>query len=101
MSLHQEIFFIGHMNGLVLDGRLGPDDKYRPIKLRCIGIAADVARDLDYASKLQRTPALLERLKAHGRAQGRRFLELLGSERADELTACTGRDVWGRDRPPG
>ena len=101
MSLHQEIFFIGHMNGLVLDGRLGPDDKYRPIKLRCIGIAGEVARDLDYASKLQRTPALLERLKAHGRAQGRRFLELLGSERADELTACTGRDVWGRDLPPG
>lgn len=74
LSLEQELHFVRKINEFVAAGHLA-DTKYRRVRIEEIGID----HPLDLASKLDRSPAFLERLKLHGRAQAGRFLEQRGS----------------------
>lgn len=71
LSLHQELYFIEKINQLVGSGSL-VDTKYRHITIDKIALE----RDLDVASKLDRSPSFLRELMAHGQAAASAFLEL-------------------------
>lgn len=71
LSLQQELYFIGKVNQWA--GRLG--DGYRHIEVREI----DLDLDLDLASKLDRSPAFIDRLFEEGRRRAARFLATLSS----------------------
>lgn len=61
------------INEFVAAGHL-KETKYRHVRIEEIGID----HPLDLASKLDRTPAFLGRLMAHGQAQAGRFLKQRG-----------------------
>ena len=69
LSLAQELFFIEKMNELVAAGALA-GTKYRQIGVGRISLD----RELDMASKLDRRPAFLAELMAHGEDQASAFL---------------------------
>jgi NTE family protein len=69
LSLEQELVFISMLNRAIARGSLN-DPRFRPI--RATRIALD--RDLDYRSKLDRRPELLEELRELGRTKARWFL---------------------------
>jgi NTE family protein len=69
LSLEQELYFIDRINRFVGDGSLS-GTKHRKIGVEIITID----RDLDYASKLDRTPSFLDALAAHGEEQAAAFL---------------------------
>jgi NTE family protein len=102
ISFQQEVFFISQINSLIHDNHLTDQGlkRFRPIKLRAITMAGDIADNLDYESKLNRDPDFLRLLLAHGEKRGRQFLEILDSPDADNATACASRDIWGRWTEP-
>jgi NTE family protein len=71
LSLFQELRFVDKINELVRTGQL-QSDKYREVPWDEISIGEDV--DLDLPSKVDRSPAFLEQLMVHGRAQADEFL---------------------------
>jgi NTE family protein len=68
LSLSQELFFINKINELVASGAL--TGKYREISVGKIVMD----RDLDYASKLDRSPGFIADLIAHGEEAATAFL---------------------------
>jgi NTE family protein len=74
LSLRQECGFIERVNEWIAKGYL-PADRYKPITLRTIALD----RELDVASKLDRTPAFLASLMAEGDRQATAFLAALGA----------------------
>ena len=72
LSLTQELYFIGKINELVRTGAL-EGTKYREIAVETIALS----RDLDSASKLDRSPEFLADLMALGDESAEAFLERL------------------------
>ena len=68
LSLNQEIRFIEQVNEWVHGKKLVSDDM-KIIHIREITMGEDVSGELDYASKLDRAPAYIARLMAHGEAR--------------------------------
>jgi NTE family protein len=97
ISFQQEVSAIAFLNRLALTGGLAGDAlrRYATVKIRVIAMAPEIAEPLDYESKFDRNPLLIEQLLEHGDDQARRFLDALRSEDADELTALPRRDIWG------
>lgn len=84
ISLEQELRIIEMMNRLLASGQISAP-KYHPIHVARIVLE----RELDYASKLDRTPAFLTELMEYGRAEARIFLK----ERAGMLHTLKARGV--------
>jgi NTE family protein len=76
LSLHQEIGFVEKVNDWISSGRLRDSTK-KVVRIRWIAMEDAFARGLDYSSKLDRRPAFLEELMAHGRRQARELLRRL------------------------
>ena len=90
LSLHQELGFIEKVDQLLEEGRLAADGRYKQIVVRLIELSRPRrSRALGTASKLNRDPAFIAELLAHGQARAEEFLAALAFERA-----------W-RDRDPG
>lgn len=70
LSLEQELFFIAKITELVAAGALA-GTKYREITVGRVVLD----RDLDYASKLDRSPAFISDLIAYGEEQATAFLQ--------------------------
>jgi NTE family protein len=70
ISLEQEIGIVEMVNRLLAKGKL-VDPKYHPISVGRIALEDDLV----YASKLDRRPAFLNNLMAHGQAKARWFLK--------------------------
>jgi NTE family protein len=71
LSLEQEIYFIEKINDFVRK-KLFVDSKYKPIQVHRI----KMLRDLDYASKLDRSPAFIQDLIRYGEMEAAQFLQL-------------------------
>ncbi|MCU0734156.1 MAG: patatin-like phospholipase family protein [Methylotetracoccus sp.] len=84
ISLEQELRIIAMMNRLLASGQIMAP-KYHPIHVARIVLE----RELDYASKLDRTPAFLAELMEYGRAKARVFL----NERQGMLHTLKARGV--------
>ncbi len=69
LSLAQELFFIEQINDWLSD-KLVDASAFKPITVRRI----ELARELDYPSKLDRSPAFIAQLMADGRQAGADFL---------------------------
>lgn len=83
LSLYQELAFVETLNRLIDDGRLAPGGEIRRTVVRVIELPRSVLpRALGSASKLDRSPAFLQRLIDAGRAQAEQFLGALEFERA-------------------
>ncbi len=107
LSLYQELHFIEKIDQMLEAGALAPDGKYKSIMVRVIELSpARLPRSLGAASKLNRDPAFIRELIAHGRAQAEEFLTALSFERAwrdQDLPAVTGflaDDVEFASSPP-
>jgi NTE family protein len=102
ISFQQEVFFIGHINRLIHSKLLSPEglERYKPIKIRALIMAAEQADELTYESKLRRDPKFIAELMDHGEQRARRFVRQLRSANADALTACWQRDIWGNSTAP-
>jgi NTE family protein len=75
LSVTQELGFVRTVNRWVAEGEL--TGAVRPVDVKTIDLdesALSPTGSLDYASKLDRTPAFLDRLWAHGRERAERFL---------------------------
>jgi NTE family protein len=98
ISFQQEINFIGKINELAGRNLLADKakKKYHPIKVRAITMSDEVAASLDYESKLSRDPSQRRSLAEHGKDRARRFLADLERPDADDRTALSSRDIWGR-----
>ena len=72
LSLNQELHLVEHINDWVDQGHL-PDDEYKHTTVRRI----QLERELDYASKLDRSPGFVEDLIDHGEAKAADFLAAL------------------------
>ena len=70
LSMEQELGFIEVINRAIAKGLLA-NSKYRPIQVARIALD----RDLDYRSKMDRRPELLEELRMQGRTKWRWFLK--------------------------
>jgi NTE family protein len=74
LSLHQELGFIEKVDQLLAEGRLADDGRYKQIVVRVIELARPrLSRSLGTASKLNRDPAFLRDLIAHGEARAAEF----------------------------
>jgi NTE family protein len=83
LSLHQELRFIEKIDELLEEDALVRDGRYRTIVVRVIELSrAGVAGRLGAASKLNRDPAFIAALIAHGEARAHEFLAALAFERA-------------------
>ena len=83
LSLHQELGFIEKIDQLLEEGRLAADGKYRQILVRVLELARPrLSRSLGTASKLNRDPAFICDLIAHGEARASEFLAALAFEAA-------------------
>jgi len=81
LSLHQELGFIEKVDQLLASGRLADDGRYRQIVVRVIELARPrLSGSLGTASKLNRDPAFIADLIAHGEARAAEFLAALGFE---------------------
>jgi len=69
LSLEQELRFVAKINELLRRGLL-VNSPYRPIAVRRIVLE----RDLDYATKFDRSESLIRGLMSYGREQAREFL---------------------------
>jgi NTE family protein len=79
ISLGQELYFMDVLNRLVAERVVGEHaegarTKHRMIALRSIAMSDEIAANLDYESKLDRSAAIIEGLQAHGREQAEAFL---------------------------
>ncbi|MBA2693393.1 MAG: hypothetical protein H0U65_13035 [Rubrobacter sp.] len=70
LSLHQEIDFLYEINGLL---PYLPKDKYKHIEVRKI----EMLRELDAASKMDRSPSFIREMFAYGEEQAEGFLEVV------------------------
>lgn len=70
LSLQQEISFIKTVNTWLTDGLLASNNQYKPIKVWRI----ELLRDLDYASKLDRSPSFIQDMMDYGAKQADDFL---------------------------
>jgi NTE family protein len=100
LSLHQELRFIEKVDQLLEEGRLADDGKYKQIVIRLIELARPSrSRSLGTASKLNRDPAFIAELLAHGEAKAEEFLAALAFERAwrdrdpDAVLGCFDEDA--------
>ena len=84
-SLYQELTFVETLNTLIDAGRLSPGGEIGRTVVRVIELPRSVLpRALGAASKLDRSPAFLRRLRDAGRVQAERLLAALEFERAWE-----------------
>lgn len=74
LSLNQEIHFIEQANDWLARGWL-PAERFKPIELRSIPLSLD----LDYPSKLDRSPEFIATLLEEGRRQGNLFIDRLAT----------------------
>jgi NTE family protein len=89
LSLHQELHFIEKIDQLLEAGVLAPGHGYRTIVVRVIELSrSQLPTGLGPASKLNRDPAFIAGLMAHGTARARAFLAALAFE-----SAWAARDV--------
>lgn len=72
LSLNQELFFVRQTNDWLAKGWLNAAH-FKPVDIRFIALE----RELDYASKLDRSPGFIADLMAEGRRQGAAFLQRL------------------------
>lgn len=72
LSLNQEKDFIKTVNRWLEKGFL-PSDKYKLVEIKEI----EMGRDLDYASKLDRSPSFIYEMMAYGEEQAENFLKQL------------------------
>jgi NTE family protein len=70
LSMEQELGFIEMLNRAIRQGRLS-DSKFHPINVTRISLD----RELNYRSKLDRRPVLLEELREYGKTKCRWFLK--------------------------
>jgi NTE family protein len=83
LSLHQELGFIEKIDQLLEEGRLAADGRYKQIVVRLLELTRPPrSRSLGTASKLNRDPAFIAALLAHGRARAEEFLAARAFERA-------------------
>jgi NTE family protein len=83
LSLHQELGFIEKIDQLLAEGRLAADGKYKQIVVRLVELSRPrLSRSLGTASKLNRDPAFIRDLVAHGEARASEFLAALAFEAA-------------------
>ena len=89
LSLHQELHFIEKIDQLLEAGVLVPGQGYRTIVVRVIELSrSQLPAGLGPTSKLNRDPAFISGLMAHGTARAREFLAALAFE-----SAWAARDV--------
>lgn len=69
LSLNQELFFVDQANEWLENGWL-PADHFKHVEVRNIPLTLE----LDYPSKLDRSPAFIDNLMAEGRRAGTRYL---------------------------
>jgi NTE family protein len=107
LSLHQELGFIEKIDQLLEEGLLAEDGKYKQIVIRLIELARpQLSRKLGAASKLNRDPAFIAELLAHGEALAEKFLAALAFERAwrcsdpAALLSCFANDAELWSGPP-
>jgi NTE family protein len=107
LSLHQELGFIEKVDQLLEQGRLAADGRYKQIVVRIVELSRPrLSRTLGTASKLNRDPAFLAELLAHGRARAEEFLAALAFERAwrdrdpAAVLACFADDAELSSAPP-
>jgi NTE family protein len=107
LSLHQELGFIEKVDQLLEEGRLAADGRYQQIVVRLIELSRPPrSRALGTASKLNRDPAFIAELLAHGRARAEEFLAALAFERAwrdrdpAAVLACFADDAELSSAPP-
>jgi NTE family protein len=83
LSLHQELHFIEKIDQLLEEGALARDGRYRTIVVRIIELSRSaLPGGLGPTSKLNRDPAFIAGLMAHGRARAGEFLTALAFESA-------------------
>jgi NTE family protein len=83
LSLHQELHFIEKIDQLLEEGALPPDGRFRTIVVRIIELSrAQLPGGLGPTSKLNRDPAFIASLQAHGEARAGEFLTALAFESA-------------------
>jgi NTE family protein len=83
LSLYQELHFIEKIDEMLDAGLLVGNDKYKSIMVRVIELSPSrMPGSLGAASKLNRDPAFIRDLIAHGHAQAQEFLAALAFERA-------------------
>jgi NTE family protein len=107
LSLHQELGFIEKIDQLLEEGRLAADGRYKQIVVRLIELSRPrLSRSLGTASKLNRDPAFIGELLAHGQARAEEFLAALAFERAwrrrdpAAVLACFADDAELVSAPP-
>jgi NTE family protein len=89
LSLHQELHFIEKIDQLLEEGALAADGRYRTIVVRIIELSrTELPAGLGPTSKLNRDPAFIAGLKAHGEERAGEFLTALAFE-----SAWAARDV--------
>jgi len=83
LSLYQELHFVEKIDEWLEAGVLAEDTDYKSIVVRIVELSPSrVRRSLSARSKLNRDPAFIRDLIAHGRAQADEFLIALEFERA-------------------
>ena len=81
LSLFQELTLIEKIDGMLESGQMLPGGKYKQIVVRIIELSrSSLPGQLGSTSKLNRDPAFLRGLIAHGRAQAEEFLAGLNFE---------------------
>jgi NTE family protein len=107
LSLHQELGFIEKIDQLLAEGRLAADGKYKQIVVRLLELSRPrLSRSLGTASKLNRDPAFIADLIAHGEARAEEFLAALAFEDAwrrrdpAAVLACFADDAELSSAPP-
>ncbi len=83
LSLYQELHFIEKIDQMLEAGVLARDSKYKSIVVRVIELSPSrLPRSLGVTSKLNRDPAFIRDLIAHGEGQAGEFLTALNFEQA-------------------
>jgi NTE family protein len=107
LSLHQELHFIEKIDQLLEEGALASDGRYRSIVVRVVELSRSaLPGGLGPVSKLNRDPAFIAGLIAHGEARAAEFLTALAFESAwmardvDATVAFLSDDVLLESRAP-
>lgn len=83
LSLHQELHFIEKIDQLLEEGALARDGRFRSIVVRVIELSrSELPGALGPTSKLNRDPAFIAGLVAHGQRRADEFLTALAFEAA-------------------
>jgi NTE family protein len=107
LSLHQELRFIEKIDEMLEEGSLARDGRYRTIVVRVIELSRDrLPGGLGAVSKLDRDPAFIAGLIAHGEERADEFLAALAFERAwmagdvEAVLRCFAADARLASEPP-